>query len=465
MTTPRSPQVGWRAAGRAASVLAVLAIAVGGAGCWHSVLSAPTLPPGDRFVVPLIDSEAPHLHIPAHLEGQGPYTIIIDTGAGQCSINADLARRAGLKGIGGRLTTFTDIHGQEQEQDDARVRDLRLGDTLTMRDVGCALLSRVFGAPGGLRGLGLLGTNALQELRLTVDRDAGVVVVEPASKAPPLSPAPGQSHIPFHLGSGQTPKVAVKLDGQPRHFLFDTGASQSALTLAEGQKLGLPVDKSVSGVTVGTHSRFRYKGVFRPRQLQIGELVHRDQALWPTQLTSREMVGVLGQDVLKHYRVVIDYGKAVIVLSPRAAAQGGPETRAMLMRRLSRWGAQLPRCAGGAEPSFAHCLAMATVAGHEHEMFGLELRTAITRPLRVLLEPLAPSGAPLRDRHLIRMVLMPQAAGRMQIRLPRVPATSALGVKAREPFEYSGVAGWAVRDAAPYAEPCHGRVCATWQPR
>ena len=264
---------------------------------------------------------------------QGPFPFILDTGAGESTIDAGLAHRLHLASAGA-ATEFAGV-----------------GCTGTARpvSVGAWSLDGVVLAPQQLTAAtlpqmggkgepdGLLGSDVLSRFGgVRVDFGAGSLVL-PGPEGAPLaqsSPFTGpQSPVPAALTEGEngttvpltvTPasgdvslSVAVRFAGGPRReFVVDTGSSQSVMASRvaraqglEGTELAQRQSTVCSVVTVPlVHSG----------SWSVPGLALHPQLIGSTDfgtITASGTLGLLGSDQLRRYGwVILDYAGAQMVL-------------------------------------------------------------------------------------------------------------------------------------------------------
>jgi predicted aspartyl protease len=190
------------------------------------------------------------------IDGRGPYPFVLDTGAGQSTIDAGLAQRLHLARAG-LATQFAGVGCTGTAQPvsvDAWSLD---GVTLTSQELTAATLPQMGekGEPDGL-----LGSDVLSRFgAIRLDFDASVLVL-PGPEGAPLaqsSPFTGpRGPVPPVLTDGATGTtvpvtvtptdgdvslgVAVRFSGgSPRAFVVDTGSSQSVVSSATARAEGL----------------------------------------------------------------------------------------------------------------------------------------------------------------------------------------------------------------------------------
>jgi len=262
-----------------------------------------------------------------------PYPFILDTGAGQSTIDAGLARRLHLASAGA-ATEFAGV-GCTGTARPVSVGDWSLdGVPLSTQQLTAATLPQM-GGKG--EPVGLLGSDVLSRFGgIRIDFDAGALVLPGPEGAPLAQSAPfsgPQGSPPTALTQGEsgttvpltvTPatgdvslSVAVRfVRGTRREFVVDTGSSQSVVSssVARGvplQTTGLAQRQSTvcSVITVPlVHSgSWSVPGLTLHPQL-IGSTDFGTISLSGTQ-------GLLGSDQLRRYGwVILDYADGQMVL-------------------------------------------------------------------------------------------------------------------------------------------------------
>jgi predicted aspartyl protease len=123
----------------------------------------------------------PLLLVEASINERGPYKLVIDTGASMTMIsrrtarNARVARRAAPGAYA--LTA-----GGRSEVEIGRVEDLRVG-SVRVRDVDVGIMTlAVISKAVGVRVDGVLGYNALNTFRLTIDYPGGYMLLDQSTQ-------------------------------------------------------------------------------------------------------------------------------------------------------------------------------------------------------------------------------------------------------------------------------------------
>lgn len=93
--------------------------------------------------------------------------------------------------------------------------------------------------------------------------------------------------------------VVAWINGQPIKFLFDTGATMTALSETEAKRLGIDID---SGTVTSARSAYGYVQVIRSKveHMRIGEIVAKDVPV--IVLPHEQAINLLGMSFLAKLR-------------------------------------------------------------------------------------------------------------------------------------------------------------------
>lgn len=116
------------------------------------------------------------LIVPVHINGQGPFDFVLDTGATLTCIDQSLANRLALPEVTGVVGLGAGI-GSSGRLKLAKIDSLRIGQTSAHDLQGC-ILSLENLRDIGLEPDGLVGLNMLKEFRVTLDFKRSVVRLE-----------------------------------------------------------------------------------------------------------------------------------------------------------------------------------------------------------------------------------------------------------------------------------------------
>jgi len=265
--------------------------------------------------------------VPLILEGNAPIVevlvrhgdhartarFLIDTGGGALMIGSkimsDLAVPPDgpeIKEGGDRLVPLTDLT--------CEIGDLHLD----LKDV------RIFGTPGRVRTMprnsveGMVPASILRKYRVILDYPARLFTLA----TPKSQPRGMQLDTPIAPGSG-FPRIEVEVSGKKYGFLLDTGASftmvsQSVLDGWTEQHPEWPTARGLTGFANMFGGAMENGGVMlRLPEMKIGKFSERNAAVvsrppgtfekWMSGMMSAPIIGALAGNILRDFRVEIDY--------------------------------------------------------------------------------------------------------------------------------------------------------------
>ena len=258
----------------------------------------------------------PLILVPMSLNGQGPFDFILDTGNAApvpLLLSQRLARTLGVKTAEAALPgTFAVGAGQAQvfpgEVQSVGFGDLALGTS----PVGVTEVLDTLGTRIGVNLDGNVGYGFLKDFRLTIDYPRSVLRLDWTGEAG-ASNVGGGKPVAFRLGPKKPLIVlSVLVNGKgPYAFALDTGAGRSGISPALASELGLANRGKLTVMGgAGTIGGF----VSSIDSLQIGEpqiaalgVVVADFFAPLSEVVGLPIAGVISHNVLKQFRVTIDY--------------------------------------------------------------------------------------------------------------------------------------------------------------
>lgn len=256
-----------------------------------------------------------------------PLRFVVDTGAGMCVISTQAAQRLGLRPVarGGMARAvggpgrFEIVYGFLQS--------LHLGEARLDR---VPVYIRQFHNEGENVD-GYIGLSVLSKYLTTVDYAGQSMTLlrdEAASAAP--APAADAFELPIRVTSSGFWSGEVRLEGveKPANFIIDTGASVSVVSEALAAREGL--ERFAQGQLIRVYGAAGLSENIRTLTLPTVGLTptHARRNVYAAVLDMEplnetagfEQTGILGANVLRHYRVTFDFARAVVRLEPYAAA-------------------------------------------------------------------------------------------------------------------------------------------------
>ncbi|MFN3389030.1 MAG: TIGR02281 family clan AA aspartic protease [Allosphingosinicella sp.] len=117
--------------------------------------------------------------------------------------------------------------------------------------------------------------------------------------------------------------VTLQLNGREAVFILDTGANATVLHAPHAERFGVGPGSVMPGVAVGLGGSMRARQApiesmtigdipIRRNRIMLSDLAQIEQVLG--RLSGRTISGIVGQDVMKEHRAVIDVAKPLLYL-------------------------------------------------------------------------------------------------------------------------------------------------------
>lgn len=198
-----------------------------------SAVPPPALPdaaiaPTGQEIIPIIqpfDLDATRrMAVPVMIEGKGPFSFLVDTGAERTVIAEELARRLGLaKGARLRLATI----GSTAIVPSFQIASLEMTNLRLLPFDAPAFAGRHIGAPG------LIGVDMLEKRRVLIDfRNETMQILETRYRARPIIHSPDAIIVTARNSAGRLILSDARIGGRRIDVIVDTGAQTSVGNLA-----------------------------------------------------------------------------------------------------------------------------------------------------------------------------------------------------------------------------------------
>jgi predicted aspartyl protease len=208
--------------------VAMLAICQGHAHGIENAIGPPSLPPLEfpkpeeiivsapepRYVAPTLRDRIGRIWAPVHINGQGPFRLVLDTGA-----NRSVLTHATAMQLGGVIETArpVQLHGVTGKAlvPTIDVESVEVGDLL-LDDRRMPIVQDVFGGAEGA-----LGTEGLADKRIYIDfKNDAISILRSRGQ----EPGPGFRRVPVKLRNGRLLMFEMTLGGVRTKAMLDTGA-------------------------------------------------------------------------------------------------------------------------------------------------------------------------------------------------------------------------------------------------
>lgn len=274
----------------------------------------------------------PLVLVPVHVNGEGAYDFVLDTGAGTSLLSPELARELNVEGA---ETKEAQTAGGKVSVAVGSVESLAIGtakvENLQVAMTDLSDLSKAVGAKVD----GDIGYNYLKHFRVTIDYGSNILRLAQGQHE-----AIGKAvlnEIKFRLAAPAKPLVLVRalINGRGSYeFALDTGASTSIVSPELAESLGVKGTPIPAITTGGGHKANASVGVLESlvvggAGIQNFQVLIADIFSMLNEATGAKLDGIIGYNFLKQFGVTIDYPNEVLTIVktarvgtlPRRAAQ------------------------------------------------------------------------------------------------------------------------------------------------
>ena len=177
---------------------------------------------GPRYAAPTTRDRIGRIWAPAYIDGRGPFRLVLDTGASQSVITAELAAYLGYALDQSRTMMMHGVTGSARVPT-VRVQSLTVGEM----NLDGPVLPIVPDAMGGAEGI--LGTAGLLDKRIFIDfrHDRILITLSRGERG-----GIGFETIPFHFMRGHLVAFEVTIGGIRAKAILDTGGQVTVGNLA-----------------------------------------------------------------------------------------------------------------------------------------------------------------------------------------------------------------------------------------
>jgi len=254
------------------------------------------------------------MRVPVFINGRGPFSLIVDTGANGSAIGAHVADALGLSAETSSEVILRGVTGSSRVAA-VTVESLALGDVTTSRATLPIVLEALDGADG------FLGTGAFTDKRVLIDFRRQRIAI---SDSRPLNEGRGFIKVPADLSHARLVTVDTRVNGTAVKAIIDTGAGgsigNSAMRnlLAGGRSVGRPDQ------IIGTSATVDYGQTYSMPPIALGTLLiagarvsFAGVSIFAHFQLSAKPALLIGMDVLGQLdSMIIDYGAHELQMRP-----------------------------------------------------------------------------------------------------------------------------------------------------
>ncbi len=266
----------------------------------------------------LVGGDQPLAVVPVRVNGSGPFTFGLDTGAGRPVLGPELARHLGVR-IDERVEAAG--AGGPMQVGLARVEHFAVGEA-ARPDVPVLVaddIERIAAAVGSPLD-GVIGYEFLRYFRLTVDYRRQVLALADGPPADREGATPPRAEVPFRLAHPENPLIMVpaEVDGAVYPFALDTGASVCVIAGPLAARLGIRTS-AIDAMTGGGGAVPSTAGVVPSLAIGAARVANVFVAVADFfdalgRAVGTELMGIIGYNYLREFLVTIDYPGATLRL-------------------------------------------------------------------------------------------------------------------------------------------------------
>lgn len=197
-----------------------------------------------RYVAPTLRDRIGRIWVPVHINGKGPFRLVLDTGANGSAVLPSVAQALGLSMHESKKLQLHGVTGSAVVPF-VSVDKMEVGD-LYIDGARLPVVPDVFGGAEGV-----LGTKGLADKRIFIDfRNDAINIARSRSQEAPL----GFSTMPIKLTSGHLLQLDLRIGSVRTKAILDTGAQttigNNALRAALMRRGREASDQTIVGITL-----------------------------------------------------------------------------------------------------------------------------------------------------------------------------------------------------------------------
>jgi predicted aspartyl protease len=267
-----------------------------------------------------------HPHVPVYVNGAGPFTFTLDTGAAKTTISKSMVEKLGIETYTTECAKATGVGGGMIDVEFATLDKLQIGsEVLENEEVAIMDFESIFG-PGLCFTPGVLGHTSLKDYRMSVNYRTKVLELDKSNGS---NLTQDVDWIDFRYEEDtHLVAVPVYVNGKgPYDFTLDTGSGGDVLTPKLAKELGLKQDDSMGIMKVvspgsqgcadgcqgigGTVTGYPVQ----VNSLSIGPITHHNVIMGVIDLKvisprGKDIQnGIIGYPFMKDLELIIDYPK------------------------------------------------------------------------------------------------------------------------------------------------------------
>ncbi len=270
--------------------------------------------PEPRYVAPTLRDRIGRVWAPVYINGQGPFRLVLDTGATGSAVLESVATRIGVP-LGSSAIRLVGATGTSTVPA-VHVDSLEVGD-LWLGQRKLAIVQDVFGGAEGV-----LGADGLSDKRIAIDFRNDQISIRRSNSA---GPSLGFTRVPVKIRYGHLLMFDVKLAGVRTKAMLDTGAQATIGNTSLREALAKRARRGVADSIIGVTLDVQHGETFDAPPVTIADITIRgmrvtfsDIYIFEAWKMTNEPALLIGMDIIGLLdSLVIDYKRKELHLRPR----------------------------------------------------------------------------------------------------------------------------------------------------
>jgi predicted aspartyl protease len=262
--------------------------------------------PEPRYVAPTLRDRIGRIWAPVHINGKGPFRLVLDTGANRSVVTHQTATQLGkLIEPSGKLVQLHGVTGKAMVPT-IEVQSIEIGD-LILDERRMPVVQDVFGGAEGA-----LGTEGLADKRIYIDfKNDAISILRSRGQ----NPGPGFRRVPVKLRNGRLLMFEMMLGGVRTKAMLDTGAQTTIGNLSLREALARRARNAEETQIIGVTLDVQQGQAVQAPPVDIGgikitgmRVTFGDMYIFEAWKLKDEPALLIGMDVIGVFdTVVIDY--------------------------------------------------------------------------------------------------------------------------------------------------------------
>jgi predicted aspartyl protease len=262
----------------------------------------------------------PLVLLPTRVNGRGPFTFVLDTGASSTLVTPEMAELLGLER--GEKKRATGARG-ETEVVLSKAESIEVaGETVKNAEVAIRDL-RILTQAIGEQVDGDLGYSFLRRFAITIDYPEQFFSLTRTTDGVSSSASPHKEETRFRLANPEKPLILIPVrfnDGGQSELILDTGAGATVLSPELARSLGVQSEGEIPMTGAGDGAKLMGAVgavpslTIGPAKIENLQVLVADMFGPLSKVVGTKLEGIVGHNFLRNFRVTIDYPRQTLRL-------------------------------------------------------------------------------------------------------------------------------------------------------